>query len=119
MFRTALLSIIVSLAAGQTTFILMCRTWCDAHMAIASECHHENTSTAPGVAAGDCADMVAAHSAILREDTRRLTDAAGANQAIVVPRFQCAHLTIDAPLGQEPSRASSVEGPPLTTVLRL
>ena len=118
-FRAALLSIVLSLAAGENAVILLCNTWCDAHAATASECHHENSSDTPSVAGGDCGDMVAAHTAILREDTRRDVSSADASQAIPAPRYQLAQLTLDARFGQEPRLEWSLEEGPLSTVLRL
>ena len=120
MFRAALLSIVLSLAAGQNAVILVCRTWCDAHAATASECHHEKSSTTPSMAGGDCGDMVAAHTAVLREDTRRGdVSSVDASQAIALARYQLAQLTIDARPGQEVRRGWSVAERPLSTVLRL
>ena len=118
-FRAALLSIVLSLAAGQNAVILVCKTWCDAHAATASECHHDNSSNTPSVAAGDCGDMVAAHTAILREDTRRDVSSVDASQAIARARYQLAQLTPDTPSGHEPRREWSLEERPLSTVLRL
>ena len=119
MFRAALLSIVLSLAAGQNAVILVCRTWCDAHAATASECHHENSFTTPSVAGGDCRDMVAADTAVLREDTRRDVSSVDASQAIALARYQLVQLTSDAPSGQEPRREWSLEERPLSTALRL
>ena len=118
-FRAALLSIVLSLAAGQNAVILVCKAWCDEHAATASECHHDNSSTTPSVVGGDCGDMVSAHTAILREDTRRDVSSADANHATSAPRYQLAQLTIDARPGQEVRRAWSVAERPLSTVLRL
>jgi hypothetical protein len=118
-FRAALLSIVLSLAAGQNAVIFVCKAWCDAHAVTASECHHENSSTTPSVVGGDCSDMVVADTAIVREDTRRDVSSVDANQAIAVPHYQLAQLTPDTRPGQEARRAWSVEERRLSTVLRL
>jgi len=115
-FRAALLSIFVSLAAGQNAVVLVCRAWCDLHAATASECHHGDLSTAPGVDGGGCGDMVAVVAAVIREDPLR-DISVGANQAI--PRYQLAQSMIDARPGREARCAWSVEERPLATVLRL
>ena len=119
MFRAALLSIVFSLAVGQNV-VLLCRTWCDAHVAAASDCHHKNSSPTPS-AVGDenCNNVVAATIAVLWEDPRRDVPSQDANQAIPVPRYQLAQLTIDARPGGEPWRAWSLERRPLDTALRI
>ena len=119
MFRAALVSIVFSLAVGQNV-ALLCRTWCDAHVAAASECHHKNSSTTPSVAGDeDCGKVVRVGTAVLREDVGRDVSSQGANQAIPVPRHQLAQLTIDDRPGQEPWRKPSLERRPLSTALRI
>jgi hypothetical protein len=118
-FRAVVLSIVFSLAVGQDV-ALLCRTWCDAHVAAASECHHKDSSARPSVAGNEhCDNVVVAATAVLREDVRRDVSSQGANQAIPVPRYQFAQSTIDARSGQEPWRAWSLEKRPLTTALRI
>lgn len=119
MFRAALLSIVFSLTVGQNV-ALLCSTWCDAHAAAASACQHKNSSTTPGVAGDEnCDKVVVAAIAVLREDVRRGVSSPDANQAIPVPRYQLAQLTIDARPGQEPWREWSLENRPLSTALRI
>ena len=119
MFRAALLSIVFSLAVGQNV-ALLCRTWCDAHVAAASECHHKSSSPTPSVAGDEhCDNVVLGATAVLREDARRDVSSQNANQAIPVPRYQLAHLTIAARPGEEPWRAWSLEKRPLDTTLRI
>lgn len=119
MFRTALLSIVFALAVGQNV-TLLCKTWCSAHAAAASGRHHEDSSTGLSVASDDsCDKVVAGATAILREDVWRGVSSPDANRAIPVPRYQLARLTIDACLGQEPWRESSLERRPLSTALRI
>lgn len=119
MFRAALLSIVFSLAVGQN-LALLCRTWCDAHAAAASECHQKNSSARPGVTGDEnCDNVVVAAIAVLREDVRRGVSSPDANHAIPVPRYQLAQLTIDARPGREPWREWSLESLPLSTALRI
>lgn len=116
MFRAALVSIVFSLTVGQNV-ALLCRTWCDALAAAASECHHKNSSTTPSVAGDeDCGKVVVAATAVLREDVRR---DASSQDTIPVPRYQLAQLTIDERPGQEPWREWSLEKRPLLTALRI
>jgi len=117
-FRAALLSIVFSLAVGQNV-ALLCRTWCDADVAAATECYH-NSSTTPSVAGDEnCGNGVVAATAVLREDVQRAVSSQNANQAIPVPRYQRAQLTIDARRGQEPWRGWSLEKRSLSTALRI
>lgn len=119
MFRAALFSIVFSLAVGQNV-ALLCRTWCDAHVAGPSECHHKDSISTPSVAGNeDCDNVVAAATAVLREDVRRQVSSQNAHQAVPVPRYQLAQLTIDARHGQEPWRAWALEKRPLATALRI
>jgi hypothetical protein len=118
-FRTVLLSIVFSLAVGQD-LALLCRTWCDGHAVGAIECYHKNSSRMPSVAASEnCDNLVVAATAVLREDVRRDASSRNGNQAIPVPRYQLAQLTIDAGAGQEPWREWSLEKRPLSTALRI
>lgn len=117
MFRAALLSIVFSLAVGQNV-ALLCRTWCDAHVAAASECHHENSSSTPSMAGDEDCDN-AAVVVVLKEDVWRDVSSQDANQAIPVPRDQLAQLTIDTRRGHEPWRKWSLEHFPLSTALRI
>ena len=119
MFRAALFSIVFSLAVGQNA-ALLCRTWCDAHVAVASECHHQNSSHTPSLAGDEnCDNVVMAATAVLREDTRRDVSSQGANQAIPVPRYKLTQSTIDASPGEEPWHAWLLEKHPLATALRI
>lgn len=118
MFRTALLSIVFSLAVGQNV-ALLCSTWCGEHTT-ASGCHHKHSSTTPSMAGDEsCGSMVVAVTAVVREDLRRGAPSPDANQAIPAQRYQVAQLTIDARPGQEPWSASSLEKRPLSTALRI
>lgn len=118
MFRAALLSIVFSLAVGQNV-TLVCRIWCDAHMAAASECHHKNSSSTTSMAGDENCNVVDAATAVLREDVRRDVSFQDANQAIPVPRYQFAQSTVDARPRREPWRERSLERRPLSTALRI
>src|SRR5678816_2040187 len=91
MFRTALFSIVFSLAAGQDVSVL-CRAWCDGHTATASNCHEIDEATSSRVVLGKGCDEAAAAVGVLREEALP----AGAQQAIPVAHYQLARLTIDA-----------------------
>ena len=117
-FQAVLLSIVLSLAVGQSV-ALMCRGWCNAHVAAASGCHHEDSPT-PTVAGDEsCDNVVAAATAVLREDVRRDVSSQDANHAIPVPRYQLAQFTIDTRQNQEAGRRWLLENRPLSTALRI
>ena len=119
MFQAAVLSIVLTLAVGQNV-ALLCRTWCDAHAAAASECHHEHSSNTPSVAGDDnCGNPVVGATAVVREDVRRGVSSQDTNHAIPVPRYQLAQLRIDSCPGQETWRERSLEKRPLSTTLRI
>ena len=119
MFRAALLSIVLSLAVGPNV-ALLCRTWCDGQVAAASECHHEHSSSTSSVASEEhCGTVAVAAIALPREDTRSDVSFRDATQAIPVPRYQFAHLKVDARPDQEPWRERSLEKRPLSTALRI
>lgn len=119
MFRTAVLSMVLTVAAGPSV-TLLCRTWCNPHVAVASGCHHEDRSTSVSTAGGDrCKDVVLRAGALLREDVRRGVFSPRGERAISVLRYQFARSTIDARLGPEPGRDWSLDKRPLTTALRI
>jgi hypothetical protein len=118
-FQVTVLSIVLTLAVGQN-IALLCRTWCDAHSAAASECHYENSSTGPSLAGDESCDKgVVDTIAVLKEDVRRDVSSQDANQAIPVPRYQLAQLKVDARPDQEAWRERSLERRPLSTALRI
>ena len=119
MFRAALISIAFSLAVGPNV-ALLCRTWCDGHVAAASECHHEHSSSTSSMASEEqCGKVARAAIALLREDARRDVSTRDATQAIPVPRYQLACLKVDVRSDQEPWRERSLERRPLSTALRI
>jgi hypothetical protein len=118
-FRVALLSIVFSLAVGQTV-ALLCRTWCDEGVTAASECHHKNSSTTPSVAGNEnCDSVLMAATAVLRGDERREVSFQNAHQAVPVLRHQLAHLTVGPRPGYQSGRERSLERRPLSTALRI
>jgi hypothetical protein len=118
-FRAALLSIVLSLAVGQN-IALLCRAWCNARVAAASGCHHEEASITPSVAGDkDCDNAVGAASAILREDVRRDPSSPDANPTVRVPRYQLAQLTIDTRQNQEAGGGGLLGKRLLLTALRI
>ena len=123
-FRAVLLSIVVTLAVGQNSVLLLCNTGCDAHAAPASAPHHEHSSnhsfTSLAVAGNECCDdMRVSAAAFVREDVRRNVSSPDAGYAIPVPSYQVVHPTIATRPGQEPGREWSLEKRALSSALRI
>jgi hypothetical protein len=117
--RAALVSIVFTLTVGQNAAVL-CRAWCDGQGAPASECHQTSAADGLSVTADEhCGEVVAAAAAALPEDVRRDMSSADSDQAISIPRHQLPQLTIDQRRRQESRREPSLEGRPLTTILRI
>ena len=117
-FRTAVLSIVLTLAVGPNT-TLLCRAWCDEQAAAASGCHHEESTNSPTVAGhNSCDDPVLTVGAFLREAAHAVADPDAAH-AVLVPRYVNSQLTTDARLGYEARRGWSLEKRPLATALRI
>jgi hypothetical protein len=67
----------------------------------------------------NCDNVVVAATAVLREDALRGVSSQHASQAIPVPRYQLAQLTIDTRPGREAGREWSLAKRPLSTALRI
>jgi hypothetical protein len=117
--RLVLLSIVLTLAAGQNA-ALLCKVWCDPHEAPASGCHHQHAPTFPSATAGDhCNDVVLNVPAFVREDERPRVSAPDVQHALAGPRFQFAPpLTVTRP-GNPPGQDWLLERRPLVTALRI
>jgi hypothetical protein len=116
-FRAALFSIVLALAAGQNASLL-CQVWC--HDAMSAGCPHQDSTTSPSVSAGDsCSSAVVGAVAFVREDARRTAAAPDAQNALVVPRLRLAPSTTDLRPGFESGRRLPLEERPLVIALRI
>jgi hypothetical protein len=87
-FRAALVSIVLTLASGQNA-ALLCSVWCHPQQDANSTCEHQVPMTSPIVTGNEsCVQTAAGPTAFVREDARRLTPEALAQQGTVVARFQ-------------------------------
>ena len=145
MFQAVVLSIVATLAVGPNA-ALLCAAWCHPSAAASSAPHHGGPSTAsrpshhgePSAASSashhgnpsagssvagddtcDSCDNAVGAAQFLREDLRRNVSAPDVDPAVLIPRHQLAHSTIDARPGQEPGREWSLEERPLPTILRI
>ena len=117
MFRTALFSIVLTLAVGQNVS-LFCETWC--HDGMSAECPHEDSTTSPRVSSEDnCRSADVGAVAFVREDARRTAATPDAQNALAVPRFLFAPSTPDLRSGFELGWRLLLEERPLTLALRI
>lgn len=118
MLRAIALSIVLALAAGPSASLL-CKAWCDPHVAAESGCHGQGAGEAASVASDDsCQDSVQESAAFLKEDLRRTT-ASDAGPAVSVARFQLDGSATDRRPAWHRERAPSDAQRPLNTPLRV
>ena len=116
-FRAAILSIVLTLAAGQNIGLL-CHLWCPPDAATASGCEHQ-TSTSPSLTPYEgCNQAVGDATAIAREEGRR-TAAPLVQSAAVVPLFALAAPVLDARLAYPPDGRRLLDARPLVLALRI
>ena len=121
MFRAAVLSIALALAAGPNTSLL-CEIWCDSHPAPAIACqHHGDTSTSLAAVAADdtCHSSALDAPAFVREVVRPGVSAPDAAHAVIIPLYQLDPSITDASHDEEPWRGRSLDNHPLSTTLRI
>lgn len=117
MFRTALFSIVLTLAVGQYAR-LFCEAWC--HDGMSAECPHEDSTNSPGVSPDDnCSSADVGAVAFVREDARRTAAAPDAQNALVVPRFLFAPSPSDLRSGFALGWRRLLEARPLIFALRI
>lgn len=144
-FRAVVLSIVATLAVGPNA-ALLCAALCHPPAAASSVSHHGGPSAAsrpshhgePSAASSaphhrkpsagssvagydrcDSCDNAVGAAQFLREDLRRNVSAPDVDQAVLAPRYQLAHSTIDARPGEEPGRQGSLAARHLPTILRI
>jgi hypothetical protein len=111
-FRTAFLSIVLTLAVGQDASLL-CEVWC--RDVAPAGCQHQGSTTSPGVSGDDsCVGGIVSGVAFVREDPRR-----AAQNALAVSRFQLAPSPLELRPGFESSHRRSLEERPLLIALRI
>ena len=119
MFRTIVLSIVLTFVAGPNASLL-CRTWRDPQAATPSDCQHERPGTSTTVADDDaCGDDTLVLATFVREDVRRPSPSRGSALAILVPRDQLVGPTPDARRESTPAHQRSLDPKPLSAALRI
>jgi hypothetical protein len=116
-FRAALFSIVLTMAAGQNASLL-CKVWCPD--TTPAGCPHRDFTTSPSVSAvDDCKTDVGAGVLFVREDARRTAAAPDAQKTVAVPRFLLALSHIDRGLGFASGPRLLLEERPLVIALRI
>ena len=89
-FRAVVVSIVLTLAAGQNA-ALLCSVWCHPPESAAGAREHQHQATSPGMTGNDsCTRLVAGATAFVREDVRRGASAPNVQHGVVVPWFEFA-----------------------------
>ena len=84
-FRGALLSIVLTLAAGPDA-ALLCGTWCQSGGGMAGACQHQTETTSPAIIANDDCTISGSAIVFVREDARRSTSAPTVRGGALVPQ---------------------------------
>jgi hypothetical protein len=118
-FRATVLSIVLTLVAGQNASLL-CAVWCHPEAAAAGPCEHPDQTSTPSITQnGSCPDIPASSIALVREDVRRGVSAPAAQHAAPVVRFQFAHLPSHSASAGESGQRTAPEARPLVLPLRI
>jgi len=117
-FRTALVSIVLTLTLGQNA-ALLCRVWCHPQQnANSAACEHQGPTTFASVTANEsCAPIAAGPTAFVREDPRGVGSGSDAQQGSVIARFQFP--TPSASSARDLERAHATPQPARTLELAL
>ena len=118
MFRATVLSIVLTLVAGQNASLL-CAVWCHPEAATAGPCEHPDQSTPSVTENGSCPDIPASSTALAREDVRRGVSAPAAQHAVPVAGFQFAPSPSHSASAGESGRRTAPEARPLVLPLRI
>ena len=116
-FRAAIFSIVLTVAAGQDIGLL-CHVWCPPDAGTVNGCEHRTTTSPSLTPYDDCNEAVSDAIAIAREDGRRTIDSHG-QSAAVVPRFALAVPVVHARSGYEADSRRLLDARPLVLALRI
>jgi hypothetical protein len=83
--RAALLSIVLTLAAGPDA-ALLCGIWCHSGGGMAGACEHQTETTSPAIIARDDCTVSGSAIVFVREDARRGTSAPTGQRGDLVPQ---------------------------------
>jgi len=117
-FRTAILSIVLVLSAGQNVWLL-CGLWCHSSQWMIHACEHQTQTTSPGVVANDNCTGNDNAIVFVREDARRKASAPDVQGAVPALRFAFTPRVAGALSGFEHGCRPLLELRPLVLALRI
>ncbi len=117
MFRAALLSIVLTLSAGQDA-ILLCSIWCHSGKGITGTCEHQTETSAHGVVANEGCD-ISNPVVFVRDVARVRTSGPDVGGALLAPRFAFVPPAADNLSACEPGSRLRLELRPLVLALRI
>ena len=117
-FRATLLSIVLTLAAGQDA-ALFCSVWCNSGGGMAGVCEHQTETASPGIIAGDDCAISGNAIVFVREDARRSTSAPTVQSGVLVPQFGLTPPASGRFSGYEAAGRQLLESRPLVITLRI
>jgi hypothetical protein len=117
-FRAAILSIVLTLAAGPNT-ALLCNAWCHPGEHMGNGCEYKRQSASPMVTSNeDCKEAIVGAMAFVREEGQRIS-APDVQSAAVVPRFAFTPSVPQTRSGYEPGGRRLLEARPLVLALQI
>jgi hypothetical protein len=117
-FRTAVLSIVLTFAVGPSASLL-CRAWCDPQSASSTGCSHSAPADAPSVGDNNSCEVGVLSVVAVRQDERRGMLNPSVDQGTLVSRYHLASSAADLRTAHRPAHARSLEHRPLVTTLRI
>ena len=118
MFRAVLLSIVLTLAAGQNG-VLLCDVWCLAGEMTGSACEHQSPTASPQLNANDNCTVSGNANVFVREDARRSTSAPTVQSGVCVPQFAFTPPASRSPSGHEAAGRRLLDLRPIVLALRI
>jgi hypothetical protein len=118
-FRAAVVSIVLTLAAGQSA-ALLCSVWCHPPEAGTDACEHQHQATLPSATGNDsCTQLAAGVTAFVREDVQRGVSAPDAKHGVVVAGLQFAPPPAHSTSGRQLRQQTPLRASPLILALRI
>ena len=117
-FRAALLSIVLTLAAGPDA-ALLCGIWCHSGGGMAGACEHHTETTSPAIIANDDCTVSGSAIVFVREDARRSTSAPTVQGGDLVPQSALTPPASGRHSRYEAASRGPLESRPLMLALRI
>jgi hypothetical protein len=117
-FRAAVVSIVLTLAVGQSA-ALLCSVWCHPPKVATGACEHQHQATLPSVTGNDSCTQLAGATAFVREDVRRGASAPDAQDGVVVAGLQFAPPPAHSTSGRQLRHQTPLRASPLILALRI